>query len=422
MCSKDGSLAPQVDAVAAVPVGGLSVGQLQELIAGAFMARNRLDGVLSRAVGELAVRGGGQVPDADGGAVPLPAWLRTVGQLSANAAGRQVRAAVALRGLPAVSDAIVDGQITVAHGKVLTRLIGRIDAQALLDSQPQLTEVARRTDPEQLAQFVRHQIATWCEPELESDELAAEQRRFLQLRNTHRGSWRGTFELPDAAMETVLIVLEALARRDNLGDDRPAGMRRADALSNVFGLAARHGDLPDAGGSRPRVTYVVPAWWTADLAASRQEVMTDPLTTPGGFSIDLDAHPGADWATAAWTGPQTRTQVETMLCDARVERLVLDNIGRIVSLVSDTDEITAAQRRAVAARDRCCTTKGCSKPPAFCDVHHLRARADGGATDVGNLVLLCRRHHVMWHRKQLTLTDLRTPWLRLPQPRAPALE
>jgi predicted restriction endonuclease len=54
-------------------------------------------------------------------------------------------------------------------------------------------------------------------------------------------------------------------------------------------------------------------------------------------------------------------------------------------------------------------------------VHHLRARADGGATDVDNLVLLCRRHHSMWHRKQISLSDLRVPWMRLPQPRAPSL-
>jgi hypothetical protein len=111
-----------------------------------------------------------------------------------------------------------------------------------------------------------------------------------------------------------------------------------------------------------------------------------------------------------------------VLCDARIERLVLDDSGRIVSLTTDTDDVTAAQRRAVAARDRCCTRKGCSRPPAFCDLHHLIARADGGAHEVGNLVLLCRRHHVMWHRQQITLTDLRVPWLRLPQPRAPSLE
>ncbi|MDX6198169.1 MAG: hypothetical protein QOJ79_1320, partial [Actinomycetota bacterium] len=114
-----------------------------------------------------------------------------------------------------------------------------------------------------------------------------------------------------------------------------------------------------------------------------------------------------------------RTQIETLLCEAQIERVVLDEHGQVISLTTLADQITTGQRRAVAARDRCCVAKGCTKPPAFCDVHHLRARADGGTTDVGNLVLLCRRHHVRWHRQQLTISDLRVPWL-LPQPRAPA--
>jgi len=406
MCSTSSSLAEQVDAVAATPVGTLSVQGLMRFVSDTLGPMNRLAGVVSRAVGELQVRGSGQVPDPDvaGATCPTPAWLRNVGQVSGHTAGRQLRTAVALRELPAVADAVVDGQLTVEHGRVLARLVGKIEPQALLDSQPQLVEVARRTYPEQLVLFVRHLLATWCEPDLEADEAAAEDRRFLQVRNTHRGSWRGSFELPDAAMELVLPVLESLARRDGTEDRRTAGQRRADALTDVFGLALRHGDLPRAGGCRPRLTYVAP----------------ERVPAPERLVVDLDRHPGADCPSGAWTGPATRTQIETLLCEARVERLVLDRTGQVASLVSLTDEITAAQRRAVAARDRCCTAKGCSKPPAFCDVHHLLARADGGPTDIGNLVLLCRRHHVMWHRHQLAAPDLRVPWMLLPQPRAPA--
>jgi hypothetical protein len=287
-----------------------------------------------------------------------------------------------------------------------------------------LLEVARRLDPDMLGHYVRHLLATWCEPALEADEAAAEAGRFFQVRNKHNGSWRGIFDLPDAAMEIMLPVLEALSRRDGDTDTRPAGQRRADALTDVFGLALRHGDLPDHGGNRPRLTFILPAeWalrrraWVSQLGLGTEPVDVDPTSR---FTVDLDRHPGQDIATGPWTGPATRTQIETMLCDARIERLVLDDNGQIVNLTTTTDQITAAQRRAVAARDRCCTTKGCSKPPAFCDVHHLRARADGGPTEIGNLVLLCRRHHVMWHRKLIDLTDLRVPWLRLPQPRAPA--
>lgn len=34
---------------------------------------------------------------------------------------------------------------------------------------------------------------------------------------------------------------------------------------------------------------------------------------------------------------------------------------------------------------------------------------------MGNLVLLCRRHHVQWHAGRLHLAQLRVPWLRRPE-------
>jgi hypothetical protein len=198
----------QAATLAGVDVSRLPVAGLMRLVEDTSAAINQLAGVRSRALGELAVRSDGQVPDsrAAGAVLPLPAWLRGAAQVSGHTAGRQIRTAVALRELPAVAEAIVDGVITVQHGRVLARLVGAIEPQALLASQPQLVEVARRTDPEQLASYVRHLLATWCEPALEADEAAAEDRRFVQVRNTHRGSWRGSFELPDAAMEIVLPV------------------------------------------------------------------------------------------------------------------------------------------------------------------------------------------------------------------------
>jgi hypothetical protein len=401
------ALAADVDALVQVPVGSLSMAQLQAVGAAVAPLAHRLDGLLSLVTGELEVRGGGTVPDGDTAAVPTAAWLRDTASVSGRTAGRQVRTAVALRELPQITQAILDGVLTVEHGRVLTRLVGKAPAQTLLESEPALIEVARRTDPDQLAHYVRHLLATWCEPDLEQDEAAAEDRRFLQLTNKHNGSWRGSFELPDADMEQVLAVLEPLARRDGLDDRRTAGQRRADALRDVFGLALRHGDLPDAGGSRPRLSYVIPLGWQPDLTGDRHA------------PVDPDRPAAAGCPAAAWTGPATRTRISTLLCDAQVERVVLDPDGRIISLTAEPEQITAAQRRAVATRDRCCTAKGCSRPPAFCDVHHLIARADGGSNDTTNLVLLCRRHHTLWHRRQLTLKDLRVPWLRLPQPRAP---
>jgi hypothetical protein len=100
-----------------------------------------------------------------------------------------------------------------------------------------------------------------------------------------------------------------------------------------------------------------------------------------------------------------------MLCDAELTRLFISPIGQVSNLQSLTPEVTPAQRRALVARDRHCVARGCTRPPAFTDVHHLRHREDGGASSLDNLVLLCRRHHVLWHRGQLTLEDLHVPWL-----------
>ncbi|MDX6197151.1 MAG: hypothetical protein QOJ79_302, partial [Actinomycetota bacterium] len=213
MCSK-GSLEAEVDALAAVDVTGLPIAGLQEVIALGSGCRTRLDGIVSRAVGELQVRGGGQVPDptVSGAVLPTAAWLRHTARVSGNAAGRQVRTSVALRELPAVADAAVDGEITTAHAQVLSRLVGKIEPTALLRSQPDLIEVARRCDPTQLEHYVRHLIATWCEPVLDAEQEAAEKARFFLMRNKHNGLWRGTFEVTDAVAEVIQTVIEPLAR------------------------------------------------------------------------------------------------------------------------------------------------------------------------------------------------------------------
>ncbi len=116
-------------------------------------------------------------------------------------------------------------------------------------------------------------------------------------------------------------------------------------------------------------------------------------------------------ALGAWSGPQTRAHLQTLLCDARLTRILLDTAGQVRSLQALGDTITTTQRRALAARDHGCAAGGCTRPPAFCDAHHLEHRADGGSTDVNNLVLLCRRHHTLWHQGRLLLHDLHVPWL-----------
>ena len=65
-----------------------------------------------------------------------------------------------------------------------------------------------------------------------------------------------------------------------------------------------------------------------------------------------------------------------------------------------SDSIPASIRRAVLLRDRGCAWPRCGRPAAWCDVHHLQHKKDGGKTSVSDCVLLCQFHHdVCIHRR-----------------------
>ncbi len=58
---------------------------------------------------------------------------------------------------------------------------------------------------------------------------------------------------------------------------------------------------------------------------------------------------------------------------------------------------------------------GCSVPGDRCEVHHVNAWADGGGTDITNLVLVCAGHHVeigdgTWEVQMIN----GVPWTRPP--------
>ncbi len=95
-----------------------------------------------------------------------------------------------------------------------------------------------------------------------------------------------------------------------------------------------------------------------------------------------------------------RVSAETarrVACDAGAVVMRHAADGSVLDVGRKTRTIPPALRRALQARDRQCRFPGCNA--RRCDGHHVEHWADGGATRLDNLVLLCRRHHRAVHEE-----------------------
>jgi Domain of unknown function (DUF222)/HNH endonuclease len=93
-----------------------------------------------------------------------------------------------------------------------------------------------------------------------------------------------------------------------------------------------------------------------------------------------------------------RVSAETsrrVACDAARVRVTHDPRGNVLDVGRRSRGVPTPIRRALEHRDRACRFPGCTS--RFCDAHHIVHWADGGATRLDNLVLLCRRHHRAVH-------------------------
>jgi len=127
-------------------------------------------------------------------------------------------------------------------------------------------------------------------------------------------------------------------------------------------------------------------------------VATSGSGPPGdGLSL-LGVPPLPEPAWLNWIGAIPAELAQRLACDADVSRAVLDPVtGLPLDVGREQRLVPHWMRKALHARDRGCRWPGCDAPAAWTDAHHLLAWALGGPTDIDNLLLLCRYHHVRVH-------------------------
>src|SRR5664279_929929 len=305
------------------------------------------------------------------GAVSTAAWLRQACRLSAGEASERVRTARVLADdLAASADALAGGVISYAHARVLASAAGELPAESLPTVEPILVEAARHTDPAGLRALCT-QVRTMLDPTgAEAAAALAHDRRHLSISATFAGAVVLEGVLDPEGGATVLAALMPLAAPGGADDDRTPAQRRADALVELARRALDGAGLPSVGGERPHI-----------------QIRVDYAT--------LLARTGT--ATLDWAGPLSAGAALRLACDATITPVLTAGPSEVLDLGRSVRLVSPAQRRALVVRDGGCVFPGCDRPPAFTDAHHLRHWIDGGATDLANLALVCRRHHRLVH-------------------------
>jgi hypothetical protein len=359
---------------------------------------NRREAELTRRLAAFDARGAA----GSEGSVSTAAWLRTRLGMSAAEASDRVRTARVLRRLPSTAAAFAAGSLSYRHAALIAATVGDLDHDRAIAADALLAGWAARLDVGRLRRLAARLLEV-VEPDRALAEAnAAHVRRRLHLSQTLDGGYRVDGWLDAEAGSVFAAVLFPLAARTGPDDTRTPAQRRADALTELARRALHGGDLPVTGGVPPHLTLVV------DLPTLRPQVSDqDGTGTPavhperrgGGAGLPQAEHLERTGAWLDWSGPVTAETARRIACDAGISRVITDGPSQVVDVGRRTRIVTAAQRRALAVRDRGCRFPGCDRPPHMTDAHHIVHWVNGGLTDLDNLLLLCRTHHRACHEE-----------------------
>jgi hypothetical protein len=403
MCTTS-SLIPALDALADEQVDTLSNQDLRAEMAELLVAVNRLNAELTRRVRAFDRRG----LAIDDACHSTTGWLRTFGRLSAPAASACVKRARLSDRLPALAAAAADGDISPDHLDRVTRLADRVGVEIAAQADQVLADSARQLDPTNLGRLCERIVAHVDPDGVQPDAAADFARRGLSL-SPFDGMVLVRGQLDPDGGAALAAALNALMGPPAAGELRSPAQRRADALVELARGALREGHLPTVGGVRPQVAVLIPA---QRLAGQDQDTASDdtdsdstdpdstgPRDTRQSWIVDLAA-PG--WL--EWVGDVPDVVARRIACDADVWRVLLDPATSQPVDVGRTHRVVPVWlRKALHARDRGCRFPGCHTPAAWTDGHHLRHWADGGPTNLANIVLLCRFHHGLVHEAGWTI-------------------
>jgi hypothetical protein len=281
-------------------------------------------------------------------------WLNWRCGIARTTAQEKVRVANRLWFLPQIDEAFRRGDLSYSKVRALTR-------------------VATETNETDLLAFALDASAAQCEDycrRLRNGDAiasASDARRLHEGRSLVRhlredGSGTLTVELPQEALEVVLLALERIGARLPEDPRRSLFAKGADALVQM----ARESLAGGTEGTSPADAHQVVVHVDATALSGQGGECELPLPT-----------------------------VKRLCCDGSVVPVV-EQDGKPLDVGRKQRTIPTPMRRALLARDRTCTFPGCHHE-RFLEAHHVHHWADGGETSLSNLLLICSHHHTLIH-------------------------
>jgi hypothetical protein len=379
----------------------------------------------------------------------LAHWLSWACAMAPGVAREHVRVAKALPRMPTVAEAFRQSRLSYSKVREITRVVDVVD-------ESRLCELALTATASQLARMISGYRAA------DGSRIRQQPKRAVTWHNREDGMVDFTVRLP--AEEAAVLIAAITAAKDQFGappakpdpceGDQKAtdpAYSSADALLDVarvfldtapedrsgedrtlvvvhvsaenLGRRIGDGNVPAgtcddaedkvAGGTR-HGGRDVPAGTCVDsdtngsgrlrhdsdggdvLAGSGGEVGDVPA---GTFSAEEVADPTCH---IDGVGPIETETARRLACDSSLLGAVVTKHGNVLALGRSRRLVSRALRRALMIRDSMCRFPGCHQTRHL-QAHHRISWADGGATDLGNLILLCQWHHTAVHEGGMTI-------------------
>jgi len=302
-------------------------------------------------------------------------WLNFKCGMGLNTARERIRVAHALGRLPQIDSRFAAGAVSYSKVRAMTRIANEGNEDYLL----MVATHGTAHHVEKLVQKYRRA------KRLQDADAANEQyeNRQLTYHYDHDGCLviKGRFPAEQGALIVKALEMAVESRYSEnaecdvsaeTSEPTPISTRRADSLAEVAETYMNAEPVPNSTADRYQVVVHI---------SNRIENLSD--------DSDFDA--------CIENGPHVSAETSRRIaCDSSVLGIKEGKDGEPLAIGRKTRSIPPAMRRALRIRDEGCRFPGCTND-RFVDGHHIKHWADGGETNLDNLVLLCRHHHHLVH-------------------------